>query len=393
MITVQQATEIIMESNFATKEERVKLQDALGRRLAVNVQADRDLPPFHRATMDGIAINFSYFQSGQREFVIEGIQAAGQPQLVLKDPSQCVEIMTGAMLPEGLDTVVRYEDITVANQRAIINVDTVEKGQSIHRRGIDATAGETVLERNQILTPAEIALLASIGYPEVQVFRNDAVAIVSTGDELVEIDQIPQQWQIRRSNGSALAAALHELHIPSKQFHLPDNEALLEKAMQEILSQHSWVIITGGVSKGKFDFVPAVLAKLGVQKLFHQVKQRPGKPLWFGRSSTNTVFALPGNPVSTFMCFYRYIRPAIIRSRHQASAILATDFTFKPDLTYFLQVKVNNEQGKWMAYPIPGEGSGDFANLRHVDGFLELPSERSSFPKGESFPYYPFRNK
>jgi molybdopterin molybdotransferase len=393
LITVQQATEIIMKGTVSAPGERVKLHDALGRRLAEVITCDRDLPPFHRSTMDGIAIAFNQFLGGQRTFALEGIQAAGQPQIVIKDFHNGVEIMTGGMLPNGLDTVIRYEDITVDNGKATINVDSIEKGQSIHRKGIDAKEGEEMLQPGQYISPAEVALLASVGRSEVMVLKNEPVAIVSTGDELVDIDNVPQQWQIRKSNGSALAAALQELNIPSQQFHLPDDPNALEKDLKKILSEHCWVIITGGVSKGKFDYVPSTLAKLGVEKLFHQVKQRPGKPLWFGRSLKNTVFALPGNPVSTFMCFYRYVKPAITSIHEDRSAILGADFNFKPDLTYFLQVRVAWDKGQLIAHPIPGEGSGDFANLRNVDGFIELPSERSEFKKGEAFPYYPFRNR
>src|SRR5262249_20907514 len=155
------------------------------------------------------------------------------------------------------------------------------------------------------------------------------------------------------------------LKIPSSIFHLPDDPKILEKELHSILEKHDIIILSGGVSKGKFDYIPAVLEKLGIKKSFHQVKQRPGKPFWFGRSETKTVFALPGNPVSTFLCYHRYIKPWIekglgIESRN-TKAILATDYTFKPDLTYFLQVKVDMSSGSLLATPEAGEGSGDFA--------------------------------
>ncbi len=176
---------------------------------------------------------------------------------------------------------------------------------------------------------------------------------------------------------------------------MADNKNELEEKLKVILAEYELIILSGGVSKGKFDFVPQVLESLGVKKLFHQVSQRPGKPMWFGCSEKNTVFALPGNPVSTFMCFHRYLKPWLIRSLQSEiknqSAILATDFNFTPALTYFLQVKIKNENGKLMAYPMVGGGSGDFVNLKDVDGFLELLLERSDFQKGESFPLILFR--
>lgn len=396
MISVQQATEIIKESGLPYSYENVPLAQAVGRRLGrATVRADRDLPPFHRATMDGIAIAFAAFEQGIRQFEVQSVQAAGQPATTLRGMDCCVEIMTGAMLPTLADTVVRYEDVSIANGKATIQVEQIEKGQSIHAKGIDAHQHDVLLTEGATLTPAEIALLASVGVSEVPVIKYKPVAIVSTGDELVDIDATPEPWQIRRSNGIALAASLRELRIESALHHLPDHEDLLTEGMRHILDHHDVVILTGGVSKGKFDYVPKVLERLGVERKFHQVKQRPGKPFWFGRRKDNhvtkSVFALPGNPVSTFLCFYRYVRPLFAGSRQQVFAQLASDFQFKPDLTYFLQVKVDYQDGCLWAHPLPGEGSGDFANLRHVDGFLELPSDRVEFKKGESFPFIGFR--
>lgn len=389
MITVQQATEIIHEVPFHAEKEHVEISQATGRVLAGNIIADRDLPPFHRATMDGIAIKY---QEGVTEFVVEGTQAAGQPQQHLKNG--CIEIMTGAVLPEGADTVVRYEDIEITDGKATIKAP-FEKNQSIHVRGIDAREGEILLRPGTILSPAEIAILASVGKPNVAIYKVRPIAIVTTGDELVPIESKPAVFQIRRSNGVALASALAMMNIDARTVHLPDDAGVLETQLSSIISNHDVIILSGGVSKGKFDYIPGVLEKLGIKKAFHQVKQRPGKPFWFGRSETKTVFALPGNPVSTFLCFHRYIKPWIEAGlgvdRRNAKAILATDFIFKPDLTYFLQVKIDTSTGSLLATPDAGEGSGDFANLRNVDGFIELPAERNQFLKGELFPYIPFR--
>jgi molybdopterin molybdotransferase len=171
----------------------------------------------------------------------------------------------------------------------------------------------------------------------------------------------------------------------------------MAKSLRKILDDYDVLILSGGVSKGKFDFVPEVLEGLGIKKLFHQVSQRPGKPFWFGTSGAGKVaFALPGNPVSTFMCFYRYVRPWIYKSLGtdygHPSAILEKDYSFAPPLTCFLQVTVRNESGKTIARPIPGGGSGDFANLKNITGFLELPLEKDQFKAGEVYPYISFRH-
>lgn len=389
MITVQQATQIINEVSFRPQVVKVKLSEAIGRVLAEEIVADRDLPPFHRATMDGIAIRF---EEGVLEFDIEGVQAAGEPRKKLL--KGCIEIMTGAVLPEGADTVVRYEDVTIKDNKAFINAP-VEKNQSVHHHGSDAIINQILLTPGLPISPAEISLLASVGKSEVLVYDVKTIAIVSTGDELVPIDQTPLPYQIRRSNGAALSASLSILNVQSSIFHLNDDEKILESELKTIISNHDIIILSGGVSKGKFDFIPNILEKLGIKKSFHLVKQRPGKPFWFGRSNSKTVFALPGNPVSTFLCFHKYIKPWIesglgIKPKN-TKAILAKDFTFKPDLTYFLQVKIDTSEGIMSATPHAGEGSGDFANLRDVDGFIELPSERNDFKKGEVFNYISFR--
>jgi molybdopterin molybdotransferase len=211
----------------------------------------------------------------------------------------------------------------------------------------------------------------------------------------VPIDQVPLPHQIRQSNAHALQAALMEMECEASLFSITDQKDVLEKSLSQIFQHNELIILSGGVSKGKFDYVPQVLESLGVKKLFHQVSQKPGKPFWFGASDHQTVFALPGNPVSTYMCFYRFIKPWLMKSFGAVdpfpSAILAKDFSFKPPLTYFLQVKIQQENGQRIAYPDPGGGSGDFANLKDVDGFLELPAEKTDFKKGEVFSFIPFR--
>jgi len=395
MISVSEATAVIQAHAFPFPTKSVNLADAIGRVLAQPVQADRDLPPFNRATMDGIAIATSSFNQGQREYSIAHTQAAGEPATTLADPSHAVEIMTGAIVPDGCDAVIRYEDISIDSGKARINLTFVDTGQNIHRRGVDAQAGESLLEPGLMISAAEVALLASVGMSSVEVYQCPTVAIISTGNELVDIDSKPLPHQIRRSNSHALQAALHQLGCPTTLYHFDDDERLLHRGLSNILQQHQLVILSGGVSKGKFDYIPSALKALGIQQKFHEVSQRPGKPLWFGASDQQVVFALPGNPMSTFMCFHRYIKPWLYRCMASALpsslAILAKDFSFKPALTHFLQVKVVNEAGRLMAYPDAGGGSGDFVNLKEVTGFVELPMEKNVFTAGEAYPYFSFR--
>jgi len=394
MVSVEEAEKIILSHLFKPAEEKVSLERANGRTLAEEINADRDLPPFNRATMDGVVIAFKSFENGQRDFIIKGIQAAGQPQQTLIDHAKCFEIMTGAPLPKGTDSVIQYESIVIENKVAKVS-GSVEKNQNVHRQGSDAKQGEVLLSKGFKISPAEVAMLASVGKSEVSVIKYPTAAVISTGDELVEVHQTPLPHQIRKSNSYMLAAALDELGCKADLFHLIDDEKEIKEKLAAILSKYELIILSGGVSKGKFDFIPQALESLHVKKLFHQVSQRPGKPMWFGQSEKNTVFGLPGNPVSTFACFHRYVKPWLTKSfgnqRQKQSAILAEDYSFTPKLVYFLQVKIQNENGKLMAYPFSGGGSGDFANLKDVDGFLELPLNQSEFQKGESFPLILFR--
>ena len=395
MISVSEATTIIQQHLYQPGKEKVALLKATGRILAASIRADRDFPPFHRASMDGIAIQYASFQKGQREFHLEGILPAGEPSVALKENTHAIEIMTGAVLPANADTVIRYEDIEIVNGKATIRINVLSKGENIHPQAQDAKQDEIVLTPGIKIAPAEIALMASVGKTEVDVYTFPKTAIISTGNELVDISTIPLTYQIRRSNSYALQSALYTIGCEATLFHVPDEKTILERELKEIFATHELIILSGGVSKGRFDFIPEVLTSLGIEKKFHQVSQKPGKPFWFGTSSKHTVFALPGNPVSTYMCFYRYIQPWLLQSMSlpadEQKAILAKDFSFQPSLTYFLQVNAVNESGQLMAYPDAGGGSGDFANLKKVSGFLELPKEKSEFKAGDAFYYYSFR--
>ncbi|RMG72315.1 MAG: molybdopterin molybdenumtransferase MoeA [Bacteroidetes bacterium] len=401
MITVQEAQRLIMETVSLWPATVVPTVEATDRILREPLVADRDFPPFDRVAMDGIAIAQAAFAAGNRRFEVTGRQMAGAAPITLAEGAVCCEIMTGAMLPQGADSVIRYEDLEMeevdGKTWATITLSEVRLGQNVHQQASDRSAGDELLAPGRRLSPADIAVAASVGKPQLKASSLPRVAVVSNGDELVPVEAQPHPHQIRRSNGITLQAALRELGVEANIFHLPDDRKAIERGLAQILGTHDVIILSGGVSKGKADFIPDTLASLKVEEIFHRVTQRPGKPFWFGKGHQDQiVFALPGNPVSTFVGYYRYIRPwllACLGSSYQPlAACLAAPFTFNPDLTYFLQVQVStNEDGVLIAEPVPGGGSGDFANLLACDGFLELPRGRNDFAAGDTFPLYLYR--
>jgi molybdopterin molybdotransferase len=397
MVSVDEASEIVFSQLFTPRSRTIELAHAVGKVLAEEIAADRDFPPFDRVAMDGIAIRSGQIALGRRSFTIEQIQAAGEPQKKLQYPEHAIEVMTGAILPQGTDAVIRYEDLAIQSGVATLLINDVPTGNNVHKQALDARRGEILLPIHTRLSPAEIALLAAVGKAQVEVFELPSVAIISSGDELVAVDDIPEPHQIRRSNVFAIEAAMTEMNWKGTRFHMPDREDVLRDTLREIVRTYDILILSGGVSKGKFDFIPQVLESVGIKKKFHQVSQRPGKPFWFGVSDSGKVaFALPGNPVSTYMCFYRYIKPWALKSLGLPMGFefvfLAKDFSFPAKLTYFLQVHVKNDNGKMMAYPMAGGGSGDFANLKNVTGFVELALEGTDFKTGDLVPYIPFRS-
>jgi len=403
LTTVEEALQIILNNSENFGIEEVDFIKSVGRVLKEDIVADRDFPPFNRVSMDGITLSYEAFNNGQRTFKIEGVQAAGSPQLTLKNKQNCIEAMTGAVLPNGCDVVIQYELLNIKNGEATVDLETVKYFQNIHKKGLDRVIGEVLIEKNTLISSAEIGVLATVGKSMVKVAKQPKVMIVSTGNELVEVTEMPAEHQIRRSNVYTLVSLLERLQIKADTAHILDDKQVLETKIDDFLNAYDVLIFSGAVSKGKFDFIPEVLNNLGVEKLFHKVKQRPGKPFWFGKKacaehsrSDKTVFAFPGNPVSTFVSCLKYFTPWHQKSvglnfDNKQQAVLSEDFFFKPSLTYFLQVKLSQQDGELYATPISGKGSGDLANLVDADGFLELPDDRTNFKKGEVFPFIPYR--
>jgi len=400
MLTPAEAEKKIREHLAPLLREDCPLALAHGRILRMDLVADRDLPPFDRVTMDGFALRSAAWAAGTRVFRIEGTQAAGMRAFALNERDDaCIEVMTGAVLPEGADCVVPYEDVTRSDESMTISSDAeIAPGFSVHRRGSDHRQGDIMVRSGTRITGREIAVAAAVGASVVTVTAQPKIAVVASGDELVDVDAGVAPHQIRRSNDYAIrtALALAGYHRVER-FHLRDVRHEIEHRLWHIMAEHDVVLVTGGVSKGKFDFLPKVLDELGVKKIFHGVAQRPGKPFWFGVTPRQTpVFALPGNPVSAYTCLHRYVFPALAaasgaREQSPRFVSLARAVTFKPSLAYFLPVVLVNGPGaNWEAQPAATNTSGDFAGLVDSDGFVELPADRSEFPAGEVVRYWPW---
>jgi molybdopterin molybdotransferase len=393
MISVSEAQSVISRFHAPFLSEELSVYEAAGRRLAHDLKASRPYPPFDRVTMDGIAIRHS---ETIRAWKIVGTQLAGDPPLNLSmaDADAAVEIMTGCALPLGADTIIRYEDLQMADDGKSCKLkDDKElvRGVNIHREGSDAAQGSLLLKAGHRLAPCDIPVLLSEGFEKMEVFKSASAGLLITGNELAGVSDSPLPWELRASNHGSMVSSLRESGTDCSVIIAHDEKELLKDALSHLLETQDFVVITGGVSKGKADFLPEVLKETGAEIHFHEVAQRPGKPMLFAVSPQGKpIFALPGNPVSSCLCFYFYVLPYVRSLSQEAraihSAILSADYSFKPDLDLFLPVEIENSKGQLLAKPLPGNGSGDFLNLVKADGFLWMKSNQKPFRQGMDFP-------
>jgi len=390
MLTTAAAREAIMTAMPAYGKASVAVAVSIGKVLRQSVVAERDQPPFDRVMMDGIAISYADVEGGTRGFPMQATQAAGDKQMSLK-AGNAIEIMTGASLPAGTDCIVPVERISVNDGVATLEANYEAKpNQFIHPRGSDHIKGTELLSAGQRISPMDIAIINSCGLTDIDVSKSPAIRVISTGNELVAAGEPIGPHQIRMSNGPAVIAMLQQLgYNDCEHDHLVDELDLLREKIGEHLDNADVLVLSGGVSMGRADYIPQVLGELGVEVVFHKISQRPGKPMWFGVGPKGqAVFALPGNPVSTLVCCRQYVIPALNaasghRERPPEFASLAQPFTFKPPLTCFLPVRlISNVGGQVLAMPVHTNTSGDFAALTDTDGYIELPLEGTQFAAG-----------
>ncbi|WP_291868381.1 molybdopterin molybdotransferase MoeA [Maribacter sp.] len=392
MIQFDEAFIKVIEHSIDFGTETVSLKNSIGRVLAETICADRDFPPFNRSTKDGIAINYKSVLEGRKILKIEGVCSAGMPQQELKDYTNCLEVMTGAVVPKNTDTIVMYEHITINNGKATF-LKKPEQGINIHAKGTDEREGVVLLPIGTLIDAAEVGILATVGKAKVKVKRLPRTSVISTGNELVAVEKTPLPHQIRKSNTISLEVALYKEGIFSKQLHLADDKQEIKKALHSTLEHNDVLLLSGGVSKGKYDYIPEVMEQLGVQKIFHRVAQKPGKPFWFGvHEKTKTViFSFPGNPVSTFANYHVYFLPWLRKSlrlpQENLQVLLQEEIEVKSPLTRFIQVKTFLQEGCFCVELINGNGSGDLTTLSKADGFICLRPKVGVYKIGELVPF------
>jgi len=397
-LTPAEASRAILSRVRLLPAQTVGLRDAIGRILRQPVMAERDNPPFDRVCMDGVAVASAAFSAGRRSFRIQATQAAGAVPLRLQDGDAAIEVMTGAVLPHDTDCVIPVEEYDLADDTLTLRAEAIAAPwRNVQRRGSDSAPDQPMLAEGMYLGAAELATIASAGLPEVLVTRQPRIVVISTGDELVEPGQPIADHQIRRSNVHGVAAALR-LHgfTCTRDEHLRDDVALMQERIGRLLAENDVLVLSGGVSKGKFDFVPAALKALGVEEVFHHVAQRPGRPLWFGVGPAGQlVFGLPGNPVSTLVCLGRYVLPALRaalgRPASPPARLHIAEALDGRRMTYFMPVVLQPQAA------VPGtasarqpHGSGDFLSLAGTGGFVELPPQAGGYPAGFIADFYPW---
>jgi molybdopterin molybdotransferase len=392
MLSYEQARQKVIEQVGKKRGPRamlgVSVWDALGFVLAQEVKADRDYPPFNRSTRDGYAVRAAEATTGAK-LRCAGEIKAGDTVTQAMAPGACVQIMTGAAVPTGADAVVMIEHTRLEGAAVQFERDT-RTGQNIVPRGSEASAGQTILSPGMRLGYSELALAAQVGAVELQCAKKPRVAILSTGDEVVSVEQTPGPFEIRNSNNVSLAAQVRlaggeSVLLGNAADRVEDLRGKIERGLKEDV-----LVLSGGVSMGKYDLVEAVLKELGAEFYFDAVAIRPGKPAVFGRRGGAFVFGLPGNPVSTMVTFELFVVPALdllsgaeARTLPLVEARLGEALNEKPGLAHFLPARMEWVGTMPVAKALPWQGSGDVAALAKANCFLVVAADKGAIKVGE----------
>ncbi len=393
MISVEEALNQILATIAPLSPEKISLMDALGRVVGEDVIASRDIPPRDNSAMDGYAVRFADIRKASQEkpislTVIEDIPAGTIPQKAV-GPGEASRIMTGAPVPDGADTVVRMED-THKGDHTVAILHAASRGQDIRLSGEDVRRGEIVIPCGSIVRPADVGMLASLGRSFVTVFQRPLVAILATGDELVDIDEAPSSWKIVNSNSYSVAAQVRECGASPLLLGIAKDrrEDLMEKFRAAMRADI--IISSGGVSVGDYDLVKDIMKEVGNRMKFWQVAMKPGKPLAFGAIGGIPVFGLPGNPVSSMVSFEQFIRPALLKMmgyenlfRRAVKATLNEDIVKSKGARHFIRGSVTCAQGRYRVTTTGEQGSGILKSMVRANGLIVLPEDVGACQKGD----------
>lgn len=386
MISVAEAKNIIRENTGTLVPVKQLLTESAGLILADDVFAASPVPPFPQSAMDGYAFSFSEWQV-HKKLTIIGEIAAGNKEARTLPPGSAVRIFTGAPVPSGADTVVMQEKVTVQQDELIIHDEKLAAGINVRKHGAEIQAGSLALEKGTVLSPAAIGFLANVGVVSVNVYPDPSITIIITGDELQTPGNPLEYGQVYEVNSISLLAALSQLNINSRidVVHVTDNPDLTTEALRNALQKSDLVMLTGGISAGDYDFVLPATAACEVQKLFHKVKQRPGKPLYFGKQGSRIVFGLPGNPGSVLTCFYQYVLHAMEKLSKRKLILptirvpLSKPFQKATGLTHFLK---GNYDGETVTISDAQE-SFRLASFARANCLVQINEEVTSCEQGE----------
>jgi len=406
MISIDEALSRILSNLPPRRVERVGLPDCLGRVLAEDLAATTDIPPFSRSAMDGYALRAEDVANTPARLRLAGeVRAGGGDPGAIK-AGQAKAIMTGAPIPEGADAVQTVEESqTSADGREVVILKPVQKGENIRPRGAETARGGVVLEAGRYIGPPEVAVLATFGFPDIPVWGKPRVALIATGDEIVEAGETPRPDQIRNSNAPSVSAQLRYMGLESDYLGIAaDTKEALRLLIGEGLKRDV-LIITGGVSVGEYDFVKDVFEEFGLQIIFSKVAVRPGKPMVFARQGDRLVFGLPGNPVSTCVTFEIFVRPALGRlcghlkpELPRVRGVLLRAVRQRRGRTSFVPAWAEEKPDRWEIDPVQWQGSGDIIGFARANAVFIFPRERDFMASGEGveallLPDYSKRNR
>ena len=406
MISIEEAFKLIDDNVVRLSTERVPLDKAVGRVLTSDVKADVNSPPHDKSVMDGFAVRSSDVAAGEMRLqVIETIIAGDWPTKKL-ERGQAAQIMTGAPIPQGADAVVMVEQTEteeIGNERFVnLKVDSLASEKHVLRQGVNFSEGQTVFATSHVVRPTDIGLLAEVGAHEIETARIPSVAVLPTGNELVDCRTIPGKGQIRNSNGPMLIAIAKSLGLDVSDLGIGRDDPVQLKSLIEKGLSHDVLLLSGGVSAGTMDLVPGILRELGVEQVFHKVFVKPGKPIWFGvlenDSKKTIVFGLPGNPVSSLVGFQLFVRAAI---RKLLGDTIDNSFSCFGELTESHQTRggrptywpakvINDSTAIRNFQPLIWRGSSDLFALGEADGLIFFPADSNEHPVGKKVRFYPF---